>query len=76
MRGDPTHEQTHFECRVNSSGKKTVARFRTSESPTVHAGAGRAGSDADRAENDLPHASSIAPPEVIRRGRAPQERTT
>ncbi len=39
MRGDPTHEQARFECRVKSAGKETVGRFRTSGSPTVHAGA-------------------------------------
>ncbi len=49
MRGDPTREQTHFECRVKSAGKETLGRFRTSGTPTVHAGGRRGGPPADRA---------------------------
>ena len=58
MRGDPTHEQTHFECRLERAGKETVGRFVTSGCPTVHAGARNAGSEVDRAEKDPTHASS------------------
>jgi hypothetical protein len=38
MRGDPTHEQSRFECRVRNAGKETSARFRTSGAPAVYAG--------------------------------------
>lgn len=58
MRGDPTHEQTRFECRVKSAGQETVGRFRTSGYPVVHAGARHAGSELERAGKDPTHASS------------------
>jgi hypothetical protein len=38
MSGDPTREETSFECRVSEAGKETLARFRTVGPPTVHAG--------------------------------------
>lgn len=41
MTGDPTHEETRFECSVTNGGAETRAEFRTSGPPSVTAGAGR-----------------------------------
>ncbi len=38
MQGDPTHESTRFECRVQHAGKDTTARFKTVGTPEVYAG--------------------------------------
>lgn len=39
MQGDPTHEQSRFECRATAAGgEETSARFRTNGAPAVYAG--------------------------------------
>jgi hypothetical protein len=40
MRGDPTREDSKFECRVRHAGKDSVARFDSVGTPQVYAGDG------------------------------------
>ncbi len=45
MEGDPTREETRFDCHVDNGGQETSARFRSAGTPEVYAGTRARGDD-------------------------------
>ena len=60
MAGDPTKEETRFECRARSDGKETLARFRTTGKPAVYAGTRRNGDPVGDRSADLETSARLA----------------